>query len=161
MASSSNKKLVSSNPGPRGPFESGHGEDGSPRGGVVTAMLRAIPPAMATSRGRGQRRVPRPGWRAKPTGKESAAAGQSKGTHPEGRSPRGREWPPEGSGHCGREGGGRERRPGEGGHGGARSGETACGADGGARPPISRGWWCPPTAGVRRAEVLGDTGVYF
>lgn len=72
------------NPGPGGPFESGRGGGRSPRGTVVTAMLRAIPPAAATPGGR----VPRPGWRAKPAGKESAAAGRSKGTHPGGRSGR-------------------------------------------------------------------------
>lgn len=103
------------NPGPGGPFESGRGEDRSPRGTVVTAMLRAIPPAAATPGGR----VPRPGWRAKPDGKESAAAGRSKGTHSGGRCGR-RERPPEGSGPCRQEGWGRERRPGEGGRGGAQ-----------------------------------------
>lgn len=141
-------------PGPRGPLESGRGEDGSPRGAVVTVMLGAISPAAATPRGRGQRRVPRPGCRAKPTGKESAAAGRSKGTHPEGPPPRGRERPPEGSGHwAARTGQGAQA--GEGGRGRASGGETACGVDGGARPSSSRGWWCPRGAGAVGRALCG------
>ena len=118
----------------------------------MTVLLRRIAPAVATPGGRGQRRAPRPGWRPTPTGKRSAAAGRSEGTHPEGRTFSSRE------GEAARRQrtlGGKDGAGSAGRACGARGGEAACGGDQGARPSSSGGWWCPTTARARLAEGRG------